>query len=320
MAPVFASRGMIVLSVVCALLLPAGLAGAANTLVTFNTSLGDITVELYDTEAPISVQNFLQYVDDGAYTNSFFQRMIPNFVVQAGGFTTSAADANTPITADNVTAVTTRDAINLEYKVPNSRGTIAMARSLNINSATSQYYFNLVDNDKLLGPAGVTTDGYAVFGEIVTGLDVLDKLASAQQGAEAWNASAFLDQESVFDTLPLVNYSLGQTLVRSHLEMIYSVSKVVQASAPSLPAVQGDFNGDGAVDDSDLATWSDSFGWAGLITDNPLGLHRPVVDQGDYTVWADSYGTSISTSALPEPASLAMLLAGGLAVLRRRTR
>ncbi len=138
--------------------------------VRFRTSLGNFTVELEPDLAPLSVANFLQYVDDDFYRNTVFHRVIPDFVVQGGGFTT------------DLTRKETRDAIALEADngLRNDRGTLAMARTDVPDSATSQFYVNLVDNDSL--NATDTFPGYTVFGRVVEGMDVIDAIADVQTG------------------------------------------------------------------------------------------------------------------------------------------
>lgn len=129
------------------------------------TNFGSITVELFPDDAPVTVQNFLQYVDDNYYNGLIFHRVIPAFVVQGGGF------------QPGLTPRTTRDPIVLEAGLPNDRGTIAMARTSDPDSATSQFYINVVDNADL--NASGANPGYAVFGEVIDGLNVVDLIAAA---------------------------------------------------------------------------------------------------------------------------------------------
>jgi peptidyl-prolyl cis-trans isomerase A (cyclophilin A) len=159
----------IVLAAVC-LSLTSGLAGGAaaeeKPVVVLKTSLGDIQIELYPDKAPRSVENFLSYVDDGFYDGTIFHRVIPNFMIQGGGMTPDLARKSTrpPIVneADN----------GLENDV----GTLAMARTQVKDSATSQFFINVKDNDFLnYGPGN---DGYAVFGRVVDGMDVVQKIVA----------------------------------------------------------------------------------------------------------------------------------------------
>ncbi|MBC3916300.1 peptidylprolyl isomerase [Undibacterium sp. CY18W] len=137
---------------------------ALQPQVTMVTNLGTMVIELNPAKAPITVDNFLQYVENGFYVNKIFHRVISNFVIQGGGFTT---DLQQP---------TTLAAIKLETPngLSNLRGTIAMARTNVADSATSQFFINVVDNTSLDGL--VAGNGYAVFGKVVTGLDVMDKI------------------------------------------------------------------------------------------------------------------------------------------------
>ncbi len=134
------------------------------------TSLGTIVVELDRENAPLSTNNFLRYVDDGFYDNTIFHRVIAEFVVQGGGFETGLVMKDT------------RDPIRSEADngLRNLRGTIAMARTNDPDSATSQFYFNLVDNDSL--DASAASPGYTVFGRVVEGLDVVDDIAEVEIG------------------------------------------------------------------------------------------------------------------------------------------
>jgi len=138
---------------------------ALNPQVTIVTSKGTIVVELYLAQAPITVRNFLTYVKEGFYTNTLFHRVITGFVVQGGGFTTSGVikpTTHSPITMEAPTAT----------GLTNALGTIAMARSSDLNSATSQFFFNLVDNNSALnGP-------YAVFGSVISGMDVVQQIGA----------------------------------------------------------------------------------------------------------------------------------------------
>ena len=133
------------------------------------TSQGTIVLELNPNAAPLSVNNFLQYVQDGFYANTIFHRVISGFVVQGGGFLTGMAP-KTP----------TYPSIALESQngLSNVRGSLAMARTSDPNSATSQFYVNLADNLSL-DYVNASNPGYAVFGKVVTGMDVIDKMATS---------------------------------------------------------------------------------------------------------------------------------------------
>ena len=138
-------------------------------MIEFKTSKGTFTVQLFDKQAPITVQNFLDYVDSGYFEGTVFHRVIPGFMVQGGG-----------LTADMRTKSGQLEPIKNEATngLKNKRGTLAMARTNDINSATSQFFVNLVDNDFLNNSPG--NYGYAVFGRIDSGMDVIDAIAGVK--------------------------------------------------------------------------------------------------------------------------------------------
>jgi peptidyl-prolyl cis-trans isomerase A (cyclophilin A) len=139
-------------------------------MIILSTSLGDITIELFAAEAPVTVENFLQYVDDGFFNDTIFHRVIPGFVLQSGGFTADMKEK------------TTRPPIKNEAGngLKNERGTLSMARTQEINSATSQFFINLKDNAFL--DHGTRDFGYAVFAKVTDGMEVVDRIASVATG------------------------------------------------------------------------------------------------------------------------------------------
>ena len=139
--------------------------------VRLTTSMGDIVIALDAAKAPLSVENFQQYVKDKHYEGTVFHRVIDNFMIQGGGFTAQMKQK------------TTRAPVALEASngLKNDRGTIAMARTSNPNSATSQFFINLVDNAPLNAPSP-DGYGYTVFGKVVAGMDVVDKIKSVPVG------------------------------------------------------------------------------------------------------------------------------------------
>ena len=140
---------------------------------TMETSMGTITLELDDAKAPETVANFVRYAKDGHYDGTIFHRVIDGFMIQGGGFT---KDMNQKETREPIR----NEAMN---GLKNLRGTIAMARTMVVDSATSQFFINLVDNDFLdfqnPSPQGF---GYAVFGKVVDGMDVVDQIAKVKTG------------------------------------------------------------------------------------------------------------------------------------------
>ncbi|EGR2569093.1 peptidyl-prolyl cis-trans isomerase [Vibrio cholerae] len=137
----------------------------AGPKVAVETTLGNFTIELNQEKAPISVANFLRYVDDGSYIGSQFHRVIPGFMAQGGGFDAYLNQLPTYAPIENEASNGLR----------NDTATIAMARTQNPNSATRQFYINLVDNDFLNYAA--KPPGYAVFGQVIEGFDVIEKMA-----------------------------------------------------------------------------------------------------------------------------------------------
>lgn len=142
---------------------------AAQPQVTMVTSMGTIVIELNPAKAPITVDNFLQYVESGFYVNKIFHRVISNSVVQGGGYT---SDLQQPATLAAI-------ALESNNGLSNLRGSIGMARTSVANSATSQFYFNVVDNTTF-DYSNATNPGYAVFGKIVTGLTIMDQISAVQ--------------------------------------------------------------------------------------------------------------------------------------------
>jgi len=139
-------------------------------MIRFETSLGDFTIELFDKEAPESVANFTRYIDEGFFDGTIFHRIVPGFVIQGGGFT------------EDMTQKKTRPPVKNEADngLKNKRGTLSMARTNDINSATSQFFVNLKDNDFLDHSRG--NFGYAVFAKVTDGMDVVDKIAAVETG------------------------------------------------------------------------------------------------------------------------------------------
>ncbi|WP_343883776.1 peptidylprolyl isomerase [Rhodanobacter caeni] len=143
---------------------------AAPPQVLLQTSQGDITLELYPDKAPKSVANFLQYVRDGFYNGTLLHRAIPGYLVQGGLYTRDLQPKRTrPAVASEA-----------DNGLSNLRGTVAVARGADPNSGTAQFFFNLVDNRRLdfVGSQSGLTWGYAVFGKVVKGMDVVDKIAA----------------------------------------------------------------------------------------------------------------------------------------------
>jgi len=139
-------------------------------MITIKTNHGDIKVDLFDDKAPITCENFRQYIADGFFNDTIFHRVIPNFMIQGGGMEADMSQKATRAPIKN----------EADNGVSNRRGTLAMARTMDINSATAQFFINLRDNDFL--DHGTRDFGYAVFGEVVDGMDVVDAIAAVATG------------------------------------------------------------------------------------------------------------------------------------------
>ena len=143
-----------------------------NPVAVISTSMGDITVELYRDRAPVSVENFLRYASEGFYAGTIFHRVVPGFMIQGGGLTPELAEKPTHPPIRN-------EATN---GLNNVRGTLSMARTQALRSATAQFFINVADNRIKLDHHGYTPEdfGYAVFGRVLSGMDVCDRIAAVK--------------------------------------------------------------------------------------------------------------------------------------------
>jgi peptidyl-prolyl cis-trans isomerase B (cyclophilin B) len=139
---------------------------AEKNVVVMETSLGTIKLELYPDKAPVTVQNFLAYADEGFYDGTVFHRVIPNFMIQGGGMEPGLRQKKTKATIKNESA----------NGLSNDRGTIAMARTSAPDSASAQFFINVTDNDFLDRANARDGAGYCVFGKVIEGMDVVDKI------------------------------------------------------------------------------------------------------------------------------------------------
>jgi peptidyl-prolyl cis-trans isomerase A (cyclophilin A) len=183
------------------------LSSAHATVIRFETTLGNFDVNLHEESSPVTVDNFLSYVTNGALDGTIVHRKVTDFVIQGGGYTTTGA------------SIVTQPPIQLELGSSNQRGTIAMARTSNPNSATSQWFVNLDDNVFLDTSGG----GYAVFGEVMgDGMDVVDaigKLTTVRSGGP-------------FNELPVLDAQ--QAISASNLVVITRVHVVPEPSSLSM--------------------------------------------------------------------------------------
>jgi peptidyl-prolyl cis-trans isomerase A (cyclophilin A) len=142
-----------------------------NPMVLVKTSMGSFKIELFEKEAPVTVKNFLNYVDKKFYDGTIFHRVMPGFVIQGGGFDKNMVQKSTLTPIQN----------EAKNGLKNLRGTLSMARTNDINSATSQFFVNL-KNNAALDHVSDAQYGYAVFGKVVQGMDVIDKIAGVATG------------------------------------------------------------------------------------------------------------------------------------------
>lgn len=166
--------------------------------VLIETSMGSITIQLFPEDSPLSVHNFLEYVRAGHYEGTIFHRVIPNFMIQGGGYDADLEEKET------------RDPIKNEARngLRNERGTVAMARTNKAHSARAQFYFNLKMNHRL--DFGIGGAGYAVFGEVVEGQDVLDAIARVSTSSLGDHANVPNDPVFIVKTTELVEEETKQ--------------------------------------------------------------------------------------------------------------
>lgn len=190
----------------------------AQTIVNVETALGNFSIELFDTAAPATVANFLNYVTSGRYNGSIIHRSVPGFVIQGGGFTFDSTTQTFPNVAVDAPVVN-------EFSIPNTRGTLAMAKlGGDPNSATSQWFVNLADNRANLDNQN---GGFTVFGRVVEpGMTVVDAISNLGR----FNLGGALD------TIPLITVANGDSVVRNVVSLQMSVSQ------PPAPVISNTFD------------------------------------------------------------------------------
>jgi cyclophilin family peptidyl-prolyl cis-trans isomerase len=166
------SLGLLLLMGALGLALPG--CGSNNPVVVIETSMGTIKVELFEDEAPVTVKNFLKYVEDKHYDGTIFHRVIADFMIQGGGLMPDMKDKNvrSPIKNESYNGLA------------NKRGTLAMARTKDANSATDQFFINVKDNNFLDRAKAQDGVGYCVFGQVTEGMDVVDKIRAVKTNAQ----------------------------------------------------------------------------------------------------------------------------------------
>jgi peptidyl-prolyl cis-trans isomerase B (cyclophilin B) len=162
----------------------------ANPIVLMKTNKGDIKIELYADKAPVSVKNFLEYVNNGHYNGTIFHRVIDGFMIQGGGFTKDMKQKGTlPAIANEA-----------DNGLKNDRGTLAMARTSDINSATAQFFINVKDNDFLNFRSKKPSEyGYAVFGKVIDGMNVVDAIKGVKTSNKGMQSDVPVDAVEILD-------------------------------------------------------------------------------------------------------------------------
>ncbi|MEM9916070.1 MAG: peptidylprolyl isomerase [Planctomycetota bacterium] len=279
---------------------------AIGSIVVFETDFGDITVGLFDSTTPQTVANFLNYVEGttvngGQYNPGFFHRYVPGFVIQ-GGYSNLFLQSDFPsLPGDTLSFPMPVDApVVNEPFVSNTLGTIAMAKvGGNPNSATSQFFFNLDDNENLDTENG----GFTTFGRVIDGLDLLLNGTAALSPV---NLSG-LFRDGAYVSVPVEDFENPLDLDNW---VSYTVSTVLQ----------GDYNGDGFVNAADYTVWADNFG--SLTELDADGNYDGVVNAADYTIWADNFGQTSGNAApstIPEPTTAALIALTVPMLLKRRS-
>jgi cyclophilin family peptidyl-prolyl cis-trans isomerase len=299
-APAILARGLI-----CALIAIGVAANAdaatATKKVRFYTTIGSVEVELYGNESPLHVANFLNYVDAGTYTNSFFHRTRSQNPAQPFGFDLFAQGGSykVPSTSfiDSNPVIATQPPVPNEFNaangLSNTPGTLAAARTSNPNSATTGFFFNQSNNANSFDPGP-----YTVFGKVTSGINVIDAMPFMDNAEELIGTP--------FESTP-----------------VYSGGLVVLLRIGRIPLIPGDFDFSGAVNAGDYAVWRSNYGSLTNAAADANGNGR--VDNADYVIWRNSLTGSATAAELqsgivPEPASLFLLGLGGyfLAFHRRK--
>ncbi len=229
----------------------------SQPVVSINTNFGSIVVELFEDETPGTVDNFLNYVNDGDYLNTLFHRSDPDFVIQGGGFTSALTTFST---TTQFSPIATDDSIANESTLSNTRGTVAMARTAELDSATSQFYINLTDNTALDPSASDAHDGYTVFGQVLD-MSAVDTIASLP--VDSSNDSPFneLPYDSHYELVVVESVEgqgslSGVKFVDENLNGAYDDGEAGIAGVP----VFLDINGNGVPDSGDITTTTDADG------------------------------------------------------------
>ena len=258
---------------VCVSLLLLGLAPSkGGTLAQFRTVFGDIEVELYDQDKPVTVQNFIRYVQTGKYENGFAHRLVPRFVLQGGGYTvTDRGTTNAAIVAAATYPPITNE-FGIGRRFGNVYGTVAMAKlGGNTNSASSQWYFNLANNSFLDAPD--TNDFFVVFGHVVNGTNVLNIFNNFQYWNGTQSSNLVYNWEAPFSTLPLLYPSLVDT------NFVFLDISLLQVAAKPVPGGQ-EISWNSAAGLTNIVEFTTNLppAWTTLVRTNGSGARMAIVD------------------------------------------
>lgn len=264
---------------------------AGDPIVQVDTNLGSFQLDLNPSAAPKTVANFLSYVESGKYTDAIVSRSIPGFIVQAGGITSTSA---TYTSNSQFVPVPQNPTIPLEYKLPNTAGTIAMARSTADDSASDEWFINLADNSSGLGPGGASTDGYAVFGQVIgSGMQTINAIAAVPTQNKT-------DQNVPVD---LQNLPIGTNNQLVQITSMVAIN-VVQGT------VYNDANGNGQQDSGEAGVagrtvFVDVDGTGKLNNNNPSAVTDA---NGNYSITGVQAGSFTVREVLPTGTGLTTAL------------
>jgi cyclophilin family peptidyl-prolyl cis-trans isomerase len=243
-----------------------------GTLAQFRTPLGEIDVELYDQDKPVTVQNFIRYVQSGAYQDEFAHRLVPNFVIQGGGFTiTNRGTTNAQILAVPTFLPITNE-FGVGHRFSNVYGTIAMAKlGGDTNSATSQWFFNLTNNAFLDAPDA--NNYFVVFGHVVHGTNVLNTFNKFKYWTGTQKSNLVYNWGSPFDTLPLLHPTLDDTNF-----VFIDISLLQVAVQPALGGREISWNSASGMTNIVEFTTNLPPIWNALVRTNGTGARMAVID------------------------------------------
>jgi len=281
---------------------------AAGTVIRFNSVLGSFDVRMFDMETPLTVANILNYVNDGDFDDSIVHRVESDFTQQPDGsfvndpFVIQGGDWFFP-EGGVLTQIPSDPAVQNEPGLSNLRGTVALARSSQVNSGTNNWFVNTKDNVFLDN----VNEGFTVFGRVVNG------------GMQVVDAIANLPKQTIFNQL---NQSLGDTFPL-HGDFTNGLTRdnfVLFTSVEELNIPDGDYDFDADVDGADFLQWQRSFGSTTDVAADNNG--DAIVDGADLIPWQANFGAVVALSAfsVPEPSTIVLAALGLLTVLYRRQR